>query len=187
MLLLWTNALDSYNCLHKNSHFWTVSKCIMGCRGLKDPPIFFRSMKVDTCGCTIHTITQKYVTSCSLIVAGCLNVLGVKQSLCTIFSGTPCSLTDRICICMYILYYDRQNLYLYVYFVCGLTEFVFGSCSQVLGRSTGTGTIGAFTMNHLPQCSNSGSIYIFSITMYVYIFSINNIRHHQQLIQFILQ
>ena len=57
----------------------------------------------------------------------------------------------------------------------------------MLGRSTGTGTIGAFTMNHLPQCSNSGSIYIFSITMYVYIFSINNIRHHQQLIQFILR
>ena len=61
----------------------------MGFRGLKNPPFFLRT-KVDTSGCTIHTITQKYVTSCSMIVAGCLNVLGVKQSLCTIFSGTPC-------------------------------------------------------------------------------------------------
>ena len=79
---------QSWVLLHK-AHFWTASKCILGFRGLKDPPIFFRSTKVDTIGCTIHTITQKYVTSCSLIVAGCLNVLGVKQSLCTIFSGTP--------------------------------------------------------------------------------------------------
>ena len=75
--------------LVSKAHFWTASKCIMGFRGLKDPPIFFRSTKVDTIGCTIHTITQKCVTRCSLIVAGCLNVLGVKQSLCTIFSGTP--------------------------------------------------------------------------------------------------
>ena len=82
---------QSWVLLHK-AHFWTASKCIMGFRGLKDPPIFFRSTKVDTIGCTIHTITQKCVTRCSLIVAGCLNVLGVKQSLCTIFSGTPCTI-----------------------------------------------------------------------------------------------
>ena len=40
----------------------------MGFRGLKDPSIYFRSMKVDTSGCTIHPITQKYVTSIENIV-----------------------------------------------------------------------------------------------------------------------
>ena len=54
-------------------------------------------------------------------------------------------------------------VYNIVYFVFGLTVFVFGSCSQVLDRSTGTGTIGAFAMNYLPQCSNSCPIYIFPI------------------------
>ena len=93
LLIIWVSsaATTQGKLLHK-AHFWTASKCIMGFTGLKDPPFFLRSEKVDTSGCTIHTITQKYVTSCSLIVAGCLNDLGVKQSLCTIFSGTPCTL-----------------------------------------------------------------------------------------------
>ena len=53
-----------------------------------------RNKKVDTSGWTLHRITQKCVLSCSLIVAGCHNVVGVKKSLCTIFLGHPVSVEN---------------------------------------------------------------------------------------------
>ena len=82
------NIQICYNmCKHKN--MFQCVKNIKIC--LKTPENWFFSQKIGTKGCSIYETIKYKVLAWPLVDIDSYSLLSVKESLCTIFSGTPCT------------------------------------------------------------------------------------------------